>query len=54
MFSQVLSLVREGELSLRVYKCEVQVSHFKIMKCQKAIEDKDVFLVENKAKILKL
>lgn len=47
-------MARKGELWLMAYKYEVQESFLQIGKYQKAMEDKDTFLVENGAKILKL
>lgn len=53
-FFQVLSLAREGELSLRAYKCKMQASCLQIAKYQKIVEEKDDLLIENEAKIITL
>lgn len=56
MFSlfKVLSLVREEKLSLKAYKRNVQANCLQIAQNQKVIEDKDILLIKNKAKLLKL
>lgn len=45
-------MAKEGELSLKAYKREVQANFLDI--AEKVIEDNDIFLIEKKAKILKL
>lgn len=47
-------MAKKGELSFRAYKHEVQVSCLQIMKYQKVMKDKNVLLVKNGVKILKL